>query len=316
LAVIRFATYNLLDLFATDSRDERDRYARVVEVIRSLDVEVLAVQEIVAADVDTAGAGLMRLADDCGLSCFYEPGRPAIGAGRQRFHVGLLWKPELTVVPGSFRAYGAADFWHALVKITFDVGGRAITHASHHATPFGRRMRADQMERVVAVMTRPEGRPPALIGADWNCVAADRTATGSYYDPDPYADGDWYEDLIYQARWWYDADGRRHHHADREAGEVLYAGGLADAAAALDAPWQPTSGLWTPPGPYGPRRVDAIRVTSELVPALRAIHVNSSPLAIRTSDHLPVGVSYDPADLGPERWRGNPRIPHVTPTTA
>ncbi|SBW27851.1 hypothetical protein FDG2_5455 [Candidatus Protofrankia californiensis] len=153
------------------------------------------------------------------------------------------------------------------------------------------------MERVVAVMTRPENRPPGLVGADWNCVGADRRPDGAYYDPDPYADSAWYADLIYQTVWGYDEQGRRWHRADREPGEVLYAGGLADAAVVLDRPWESTVGHWTSDNPFGARRIDGIRVTAEVAPALRGIEVTRTDLAISASDHLPVTVTYETADL-------------------
>ncbi|MCK9898412.1 endonuclease/exonuclease/phosphatase family protein [Frankia sp. AgB32] len=201
-----------------------------MEVIRGLDADVLAVQEIIAPDVETAAARLRTLADDSGMDCAYEPGRAAIAAGRQRFHVGLLWRPGLTVVPGSFRVYGAADFWHAPARIIFEVDGRWVQHASHRGTPFGRHMRADQMERVVAVMTRPENRPPGLVGADWNCIGADRRTDGAYYDADPYADSAWYADLIYQTVWGYDEQGRRPRSSASSGAEVIAMVSAAGAA--------------------------------------------------------------------------------------
>ncbi len=96
-------------------------------------------------------------------------------------------------------------------------------------------MRADQNERLVAAITRPEGEPPALVGADWNTVGADRILVGQTWDlyepADPHAGVDWFADLIYQCRWDYDEQGRRRHWADRRPGDVLWAGGLHDAAA-------------------------------------------------------------------------------------
>ena len=49
-----FTTYNLYNLFADDSRPARDHYQTIVGVIRSLDPDVLAVQEILAPDGPTA----------------------------------------------------------------------------------------------------------------------------------------------------------------------------------------------------------------------------------------------------------------------
>jgi endonuclease/exonuclease/phosphatase family metal-dependent hydrolase len=288
---IRFGTYNLLDYSLDGVGERRERLSRVV---RSLEADVLAVQEIVAADEQQAGLLLAELGEPAGLTCWWAHGLPAVARGHRLtghdtcFYVGLLWNPaRVRPVPGEFRAY-SEDFWHALAAGIVEVDGVRLRVGSFHATPFGRRMRADQMERVVSVFTRPTGRPPGLIGADWNCVGADRHPdTGRLYDRDPYADRPWIDDMIYQTTWTYDADGRRRHQADREPGEVLYAGGLRDAAAALDAPWQPTTGHW-PGDPFGPRRIDAIRLTSDLAPALRQVETIRTDLTLAASDHLPV----------------------------
>ncbi len=45
------------------------------------------------------------------------------------------------------------------------------------------------------------------------------------------------------------------------------------------------------------RRIDAIRVTRQVVPALRSHQVTDTTLARSASDHLPVSVSYDPAAI-------------------
>jgi endonuclease/exonuclease/phosphatase family metal-dependent hydrolase len=45
------------------------------------------------------------------------------------------------------------------------------------------------------------------------------------------------------------------------------------------------------------RRIDAIRVTAGVAPALRGYHVTDSDLARAASDHLPVAVEYRPADI-------------------
>jgi hypothetical protein len=103
--------------------------------------------------------------------------------------------------------------------------------------------------------------------------------------------------MVHQCGWDYDERGQRRHWADRSAGDVLWAGGLHDAAAVLRAPWQATAGHH-PDDPYGRqgvrRRIDAIRVTGEVRPALRAHWVTDNELTRAVSDHLPVTVAYDP----------------------
>lgn len=321
----RFATYNLLNYGESTTPDAAARYERVHEVIRGLDTDVLAVQEIIADEPDEegepdkstlAGKRLAQLAEATGLECQYAPGKPALAVGNHRFHVGLLWKPGIAPA-GGFRTYSGTNVWHSLVGLNLDVGAaRPLRHAAFHATPFGRYRRADECERVLSTMTRPDTRPPGLIGADWNSVSADRVFRPGWaseddaepdrwvhYDPDPYtgvnADGQrrWHGDLVYQARWEYDAVGERRWWADREPGDVLYAGGLRDAAAALNAPWKTTVGHWPEGDPYGQRRIDAVRVTEEMVGALRAYAVVDSELALSASDHLPVLIDYDPAAI-------------------
>jgi len=156
----------------------------------------------------------------------------------------------------------------------------------------------------VAAVTRPAGEPPVLVGADWNTECADRILTGQtweLYEPaDPYAGVEWFADLIYQCGWDYDERGCRRHWADRRPGDVLWAGGLHDVAAVTGAGWQPTTGHH-PADVYGAhgvrRRIDAIRVTGPLVPAVRAHHVHDTVQARAVSDHLPVTAEYLPAEV-------------------
>jgi endonuclease/exonuclease/phosphatase family metal-dependent hydrolase len=308
---IRFTTYNLLNLFEAGTAEARQHYEVIVAVIRALDTEVLAVQEILAPDPATAAERLRRLADDAGMRCEVpaSPDSPgpetAVAFGGHGYHVGLMWRDGIEPVPGTLRCYGGRDFWHGLALVTLDVGGTRIRHGSFHATPFSRGMRADQNERLVAAVTRPAGEPPVLVGADWNTECADRILTGQTWDlyepADPYAGVGWFADLIYQCQWDYDEQGRRRHRADRRPGDVLWAGGLHDAAAVTGAGWQATTGHH-PADVYGAhgvrRRIDAVRVTGPLVPAVRAHHVHDTAQTRPASDHLPVTAEYVPAAVG------------------
>jgi endonuclease/exonuclease/phosphatase family metal-dependent hydrolase len=309
---VQFASYNVLDLFDADTEPEQDRYGRVCEVIRGLDADVVAVQEIRAQQAENARARLRQLAADVGMQCAV-PGtddnaaRTALAAGSRGYHCGLLWRAGIEPVPGSFRESRVGRLWHSAGWLTLDLGGVKVRHGTFHASPFGRRLRADQNELLLAMLrSGPERAVPLLIGADWNTESADRVqdeATGDLilYEPtDPFADVAWFDGLIHQCQWEYDWRGRRRHWADRRAGDVLFAGGLLDAAALLRAPWQPTVGYYAEDG-YGTRgilrRIDAIRVTRQVAPALRAYHVADTPLARGASDHLPVSVEYVPAQI-------------------
>jgi hypothetical protein len=331
---VLFTTYNVLNLFQDDSAAERERYQQVVDSIRAIGPDILAIQEIRAPDQPAGHARLRRLADDVGLHCGVpraagagnrpahdQPAhdqaaqdRPAqnqapqdqaaLALGPHGFHCGLLWRDGIEPVPGSLRCHGAGYFWHSLASVTLDVGGVRLRHASHHATPFGRQLRTDQNEVLVALLSGA----PTLVGADWNTECADRVRderSGNWvrYEPgDPYAETEWFDQMLYQCEWDYDELGRRHHRADRRPGDVLWAGGLYDAAAALNAPWRPTVGHH-PDDPYGARgvwrRIDGVRVTRPLLTALRAHHVTDTELTRQASDHLPVTVEYIPSALSP-----------------
>ena len=308
---VLFTTYNVLDLFLSSSAEGAEHYQQVVKSIRELGCDVLAVQEIRGSDSEVVAGRLRQLAEDVGMRCLVTPAGqgadarvPAVAVGSRGFHCGLMWRGEIEPVPGSLRAVGPGHFWHSLAVVTLDVGGRKVRHAAFHATPFGRMLRADQNERLVAMLTGPAGSLPVLIGADWNTESADRIfdqmrSSWVLYEPrDPYEDVPWFADMIYQCEWDYDAFGQRRYRADRRPGDVLWAGGLHDAAAVLHAPWQPTAGHYCGDR-YGvagiSRRIDAIRVSPHLLGALRAYHVTDTELTRQASDHLPVTVEYDPA---------------------
>ena len=157
-ASLLFTSYNLLNLFAGDSAEAREHYEMITGVIRSVGTDVLAVQEILAPDADTAADRLRQLADDAGLHCEVPSSGggwdTALAFGGHGYHGGLMWRDGIEPVPGSLRCYGGKDFWHGLVVVTLDVGGTAIRHGAFHATPFSRGVRADQNARLVAAITR------------------------------------------------------------------------------------------------------------------------------------------------------------------
>ena len=82
---VLFTTYNLLDLGADDSASGADHYRAVVESIRALRTDVLAVQEICAPGIPAAGQLLVQLADDTGLRCLVpRPGGDAAPSSPRR----------------------------------------------------------------------------------------------------------------------------------------------------------------------------------------------------------------------------------------
>lgn len=306
---MRFTSYNTLDLFESRLPRGREHYRQVVDVIAGLRPDVLAVQEIRGVTPQQARQSLRLLARDTGMSCELpatadDGPQVALAAGSRGYHCGLLWRPDLLVRPGSFRESGPGTLWHCAGWATFRLGGRFVRHASFHATPFGRELRAEQNTLLLTMLAAgPEGGLPLLVGADWNGESADprpgaTSGAAQLYEPgDPFAAASWRPDMIHQC---YLEPGGARHRVDRSAGQVLLDGGLTDAAAALSAPWQPTCGHYPGDG-YGAqgirRRIDAIRVTRPVLAALRSHHVTDTELTRRASDHLPVTVEYDPAAI-------------------
>ncbi|MFF1417984.1 hypothetical protein [Streptomyces sp. NPDC058280] len=179
--ITRHGTYNLFNLSIPQSDEEKERYARLVGTIRSLDVHSLAVQEVLGHTPEDAGRLLQQLADDTGLSCMTAPnpasGAPAMpaiaasqhgypdknGVSRGNYHVGILRNPEVQPVPGGWRAYnGAPDFWHALATLVLDFGGTQLKIGSFQGDPFRPDWRYNEARRVTSAFLGQEG----LLGMD------------------------------------------------------------------------------------------------------------------------------------------------------
>lgn len=295
-------SYNLLNYGWENTPEEATRREKIHQVIRDAAPDVLAVQEIRPPEGEDPFEGSVRLVRELaaavGLECELPDGAVSVAVGNTSFSVALLWKKGLR--PTHWQARSGMQFWHSMASLVIDIDGRSISHHSFHATPFGRARRADEAERVVSILTRFNDKGPAIIGADWNTVAADRVEKSvdqfEFYDPDPYQDRDWYADLVYQCTWTTDQSGQRQWQADRAPGEVLYAGGVQDAAVVLRKPWVATTGHWLGE-PYQPRRIDAIKITHQLAPALKDFHVIRNDLTLSASDHLPVVCEYEPTDI-------------------
>lgn len=296
----RMLSYNLFNYGASQDINETRRRDRLHAQIRALQPDVLAVQEIWADGDDKAARAstlVHELADATGLTCDLPDGQTSVAIGNLPFHTALLWAPGIEAT--GWRECSGTQLFHSLGRADLTIDSQLIRYASFHATPFGRYRRADEAERVVSLMNRPDDRPPGLIGADFNCVHADLQPGGEwYYDHNPlsHIDVDWHPDFIHQCEWWRH-DGALRFRATRETGEVLVAGGLVDAAAHLEAEWQRTCGHWPTGDPYPDRRIDAIKATADLLPALRAYHVEDTAETTSISDHLPVVVDYDPTAI-------------------
>jgi hypothetical protein len=208
--------------------------------------------------------------------------------------------------------------------LPFEVGAAVpVLHAFYHAPSIGLARKADEAEQVRCAVLDPRIGLPALVAADWNFTGADLVQRPGWadeddfqdpywtlYDHDPHRFGwpgresvTWNPEFVHQCAVKVSDVGRLSWTVDRRPGMVLYHGGLRDAAAALNMPWSPTVGHW-PGDAMGPRRVDTVRVSAEVVPALTECHVIEKPLADGTdpkaaSDHLAFVAIFDPAKIEP-----------------
>lgn len=295
---LRVGSYNTLCLEMNSNKPgEAERRDRVVQVIRQADFDVLAVQELASLEA------LYRLAADTGMSCTVGKtgevtSEIACDPGNNGFGVGVLWRSGIEAVPGTLRRYSTSGgvYFHGLVKVHLDCGGTLLQAAAGHLTPFGAPQIVTEAKRVVSNLTRPHDRPPGFVGLDSNGITGDRVRRDGrwfWHAQDPYRGKPWFADLVYQCKWRYDEEtGQRVHWADRDAGDALWSGGLHEAGAVLDAPFSPTVGYWHD-DPFGERDIDHVRVTRELVPAVRSVRVLRSDLALAASDHLPKEVLFD-----------------------
>lgn len=296
--MIRIVTWNLRDLYLAGARETR--VETIGTVLKEIDPDVVCVQEIRGSGPDRS---LARLGDAAGLDWRATPGwisgddaeapTAAIAIGAADFHVGLLWRPGIIPVPGSFRQIGRAQggLWHAAASIALPVGGPTpLTVVSCHLDPFRPETRFAEAARIASLTA---GKT-AIVAGDFNGPSADRRPDGTYYDPDPIEQYGWHDAATYQVAWDDDPDAAPR--VDRRAAERLRRAGLVDAAAALDAPWQPSCGHW-PDDPHGLRRIDRILATATVRPALRSHEVVDTETTRALSDHLPVVVGLDPALL-------------------
>lgn len=314
-ALFRFGTYNLFNLEIPTTPEQKRRYELIVGMIRAAfqnRTGVLGVQELLGPTKAEARRLLRMLAQDTGLMCEAIPVRgakavPALasqapGASAHRFHVGLLWTPDIEPVPGSLRTYEAdSDFWHGLAMADFHTNTPVPTRwCSYHADPFRPERRLQEAHRVLAVFQEPD--VAGGVAADWNSISADRRPDGSYYDPEPYLEQD-HRKLRYQVV--FDPDNADTPKlADRRAGEFLRRdpGGLRDTAAALDTQWQWSCGHWIDAkgrlDDFGRRRIDTLRVTENIAATARAHRTHYGPDAEAASDHLLVTADFALHDLG------------------
>ncbi|GAA2341922.1 endonuclease/exonuclease/phosphatase family protein [Dactylosporangium salmoneum] len=261
-------TINALDLYGDDTDEQQRRYEGVEALLRELDADIIAVQELrvprpaptprrvqraaaaarllrhaEAAQQVGAQVRLRRLAEAVGRRCDTgdRTDNLLLGVGGGVHHVGLLWNDDtVAALPGRVQRFGRdAGMWHSMVTAVFDLGNGVLARVgSVHLPPFDQTWAIRDTSQILRAIHADT--LPGFLGGDFNNLSAvkvaDPAAPGAeaYFDPDPYAGLAWHPQHVYQL----DADGV----ADRRAAHRLEAehlGRMHDCAVLTGQPWTP-----------------------------------------------------------------------------
>ncbi|MFD5030026.1 endonuclease/exonuclease/phosphatase family protein [Streptomyces sp. NPDC058405] len=290
--------------------------------IQEIAPDILALQEVVVDENTTSrsswedeAASLIRdLAEQCGLTAAVgvSDGHPHGTAMAANWHrpwwTALMWNPHtVNLVEGSYRPFGAPDYWHGCTAARFDVGTREpILAASYHGDPFRPDFRYNEALRLKGTFRTTGGVKPGFCVGDFNSISAAKVDDGQggrrFYDAEPYVDMR-HDDLEFQVQ--AGTIGTTQLADRRQTEALLRKGYMVDAAAHLGAPWEPTVGHWEDgrgdPDPWGQRRIDLILASRSAAPALTGYQAHRSAAAEEASDHLPIYVDFDPSKISEER---------------
>ncbi|MFD7016644.1 endonuclease/exonuclease/phosphatase family protein [Streptomyces sp. NPDC059928] len=318
---IRIANLNAYKL--TPATRTTSSWKARVTAIQEIAPDILALQEIVLDESATsrddweneAASLIQDLAEECGLSASVgaSDGHPHGTAMAANWHrpwwTALLWNPNAVgAIEGTFRPFGAPDYWHGCTTARFDVGAKEpILMASYHGDPFRPDFRYNEALRVKGTFRTTGGVKPGFCVGDFNALSAALRQRRwwklrqRHYDPEAYLNMR-HDDLEFQIH--PSRIGRRFRRqlADRrQTATLLRKGYMVDAAAHLGVPWAPTVGHWGDgrgdPDPWGARRIDLILATRPVAPALMHYQAHRSAAAEEASDHLPIFADFDPSKI-------------------
>lgn len=318
--MVRFVTANTQDyerFLAGEtegirSRDTEEwRYRLTERLIRAVSPTVIALQELPGHSQERANAAIAQLAEATGMNCMVrksrgpgDPGQYAVTPGNTaNLGFGLMWADGVEPLQDSWLAV-RKGFWHAVGAVTLDVGGKhPIQYAVGHAPPTaGAERRAAEAALTTKVLLRPDGSPFTMFGIDQNSMGEDRV-----YDKMPHLPH--FTDEEIASRFVNDRSSAaaftRGGLIDAvhwlEVGRYVAAGQTHDEAGVLltDKRAIPTTGHYIDPqygmANYGARRIDVIRVSESMLPALIDYEVFDDVLgAAEASDHIWTAVTHDP----------------------
>ncbi|MEV6903397.1 hypothetical protein [Amycolatopsis sp. NPDC051372] len=294
---VRLVSVNAFNLYDGDTPAAEERFARLEALVRGLDADVLAVQEIVAREPgprdpdkrDLATTRLRRLAKAVGRQWKHR-GEPMLALRGDIHHTALLWRDGITPVPGTIGRFERADagMWHSMVTCVFDLGGPRLRVGSVQLSRFDQAWGWSDAVQILRAMHCDD--VPGFIGGGFNGVGATTVPTpkgdSHFYDHDPYLHQPWHPDHAYQ----FD----EHGHLDRRVAIRLeHLGRMRDCARITGAPWAATTGFH-PSDHHPPRRIDRWYATHHAPDAaVRSVHVVDHAAVGQCTDHAPVILDLD-----------------------
>lgn len=290
--MIRVVSVNAFNLY--DGAVAEERFGQVERMIRGIDADIVAVQEVVARAPATArdpdkrelaARRVRRLAEAVGRCCDLE-GVPVCAVGGGMHHTALLWRAGIEPVAGRVGRFERdAGMWHSLVTAEFDLGGPRLRVGSVQLSPFdpGRGWGWRDAGQIMRAMN--SDAIPGVVGGDYNGLGADPV-----YDPDPYAGVAWCPDHAFQLD--------EHGEVDRSTARRLEGPGrFRDCARIANAAWAATTGRH-PADRHPPRRIDRWYATYHCPDAaITGLGVAAPEVVGECTDHDPVVVEINESAL-------------------
>ena len=261
---MRVATYNTFEGGRAQLGPVRDRFERLLEVVKGMSPDLLAMQELVGWQ-DQGRERFEEFARAAGLA-----GEIFVGEG---FPIGVLTRHPWRIVRSRFLRSG---FWHGLALAEIDDGaGNLIQALAAHLSPLGPRQRQAEVRAALDLI---DPAVPAVLLGDLNMIS--------------HLDQIRARELSLPTFIRHSAGGA----LDQRVSRLIANAGFVDAYARLH-PERDGHTIPTPAAvesPFSAARLDYVHLSPDLASMLRTAEVYSHAPAAEASDHFPLMV-----DIGP-----------------
>lgn len=261
---LRVGTYNILN-------GGGDRWLAQMELLASLDLDVLCLQEAKHWD-RRRFAKMFGSANVLGMQPLFAP------SAHHGCHLVTLYRWPRVRCMGFNPDVACGNFHHAASLADFAVDGLDLRLLNTHLDPFSGQDRLDETAWLTEYAAPGQN---TLVVGDLNTVGLK--------DQDP-ADWSRFPVHLHSRHRQIRADGT-YGETDRRAMAALISAGYVDPPVQLGIPSQRTAGYWNDAELWD-HRSDYVLVAPALAPALRAYEVVDTPTTRALSDHLPVVATF------------------------